>query len=287
MFLISQANMAASSFYSGNALKNMSQFSVMAALFYFYNGTFSFVDYFLGLAGFLLAYNFIYALNDVMNYEKDAASRDKRLFKKNSMKSPLHTGSLTKGELLLRSSVMMLIGLAICYTVSPVFLFVVSLAIAANFLHSSGLIGIDRMMPLMAANFMFMQVMKFGSVWFTQTDLFDYRLVLPTIYMSVLYTMLYLGYKVGLTKKLAVNKKSLSAMIGLILVPLVAMLYQPEVLPVFAMNLVTTVAIFLAIVKIWGGQKGLKLHGVFMLGFYLNMAILVSVLAAYGYMIHV
>ncbi|MBI4894522.1 MAG: UbiA prenyltransferase family protein [Candidatus Aenigmarchaeota archaeon] len=287
MLLLDQAKMAASSFYCGNALKNISQFSVMAALFYFYNGAFSFSDYLTGLVGFLLAYNFIYALNDTMNYDKDVKDREKRIFKKDSMKSPLHTGSLTKRELLAGSSALMSVGLVICYLVNPAFFLMVSLAIAANFLHSSGVFGIGKMMPLMAANFMLMQTMKFGSVWFTQTEIFDYRLVLPTIYMSVLYTMLYLGYKVGLGKKLAANPKSLLIMIGVIMMPLVAMLSQQEVLPFFALNLALTIVMFLGIVKIWGGQKGFKLHSVFMPAFHLNMAILISVIVAYGYMMHV
>jgi len=287
MLFLDQARKIALSFYCDNAVKNVSQFSVMAALFYFYSGTFSFTSYLVGLVGFLLAYNFIYALNDTMNYRQDMKSSAKRIFKKNSMKSPIHTGSLTKRELMAGSLILTLFGLAICYSVNPIFFLLVSAAIASNFIHSSGVFDSGKILPLMAINFIFMQAVKFSSVWFTQTDFLDYRLILPTLYMSVLYTMLYLGYKVGLKKKLAVDFKSLPIMVLLILVPLAAMWYQQEVLPVFALNLVLILATFFAIVKIHGGRGGINLYGVFMVGFHANMAVLISTLVAYGYLMHV
>jgi len=276
-----------SSFYFGNAVKNTVQFSIMAGLFYFYNGTFSIFGYLAGLVGFALAYNFIYAMNDVANYEKDVRDEEKRIFKKNNMKSPLHTGSLTKRGLLVSSFVMMLVGLAVCYSVGTIFLIIVSLSIAANFLHSSKIFDIKWMMPIIVINYMLMQAMKFSSVWFTQTDAFDYRLLIPTIYMSVLYTMFYLGYKTRLKKKLAVDIKSLLSMVVIVLIPLAAMWYQQEIFPFFAINLLLNVGLFLAIVKVWGGRKASELHGIFMTTLHVSMATLISSLVVYGYLMHV
>lgn len=286
MFFLEQAKKVALSFHFGNAVRNAGQFSIMAALFYFYNNSFSLSDYLVGLIGFVMAYNFIYALNDVVDYKKDIRDRVKRLFKKNNMKSPLHTGTLTGRELIAGSVLVMFFGLAICYYVSPVFLAVVSLAIAANLMHSSGIFGVGRTLPILALNFMFMQAMKFASVWFTQTEAFDYRLVLPTIYMSVLYTMLYLGYKTGLGKRLTVDSKIFVVMASIAAIPLAAMLYQPEVLPVFAINMALTAAMFVSIARLRGGKRTSKMSGLFTLTLHLNTMVLISLLVAYGYLLH-
>jgi len=65
-----------SSVYHSYFLKKSLQFSVLVALFYFYTGSFNLANYFTGLIGFLLTYNFVYVLTTQPTMMKTERSKE-------------------------------------------------------------------------------------------------------------------------------------------------------------------------------------------------------------------
>ncbi len=168
-------------------LKNSMQYA-FGALFYFaFFGNLDVGMFLLGLAGFVISYNSVYYLNDIIDYESDRKDAI------NKKKKPLIVGIFTKKEAVVYYFVSLLIGLPLSFAVNNLFGLFVAGLLFINMLHS---IVMKRIGIKAAASGMFvMQFIKYSIGWFALTATLDkFPLFIFTAFAAS-YVTFYLIYK--------------------------------------------------------------------------------------------
>jgi len=137
------------------------------------------------LIGFVLAYNSVYYLNDLKDYEEDRKDAAKSRMK------PLLNGSLTRKEAVCLYLVYLISGLAISFSASAMFGAAVLLLLAMNLLHTFVLKNIR---PLFLLNFALMYAVKILAGWLAvapSLDGFPTAFALAVGFSGVLCFMVY------------------------------------------------------------------------------------------------
>ncbi|MFZ3077829.1 MAG: UbiA family prenyltransferase [Candidatus Aenigmatarchaeota archaeon] len=168
-------------------LKNSIQYG-FGALFYFaFFGSLDAGMFLLGLAGFVISYNSVYYLNDIIDYESDRKDAI------NKRKKPLVVGAFTKREAVAYYFVSLLIGLPISFAVNNLFGLLIAGLLFINMLHSIVMkrIGIKAV----TSGMFVMQFIKYSIGWFALTVTLDkFPLFIFTAFAAS-YVTFYLIYK--------------------------------------------------------------------------------------------
>jgi 4-hydroxybenzoate polyprenyltransferase len=173
--------------------RNILQYTLGALLFYLVNNHFSLSLFFLGLAAFLLSYNFVYTLNDLLDYEQDLKNPLKRKFKLH-IKAPLVSGYISKGEWLSFSLGVFLIGLVLASFVNHFFLVLILVLIGLNVLHSAPKLEVRKRTWVLVPNMTLMQFLKWSIGWFAQGAEIS---SLPIFFLLTVSSVYVLSYKIG------------------------------------------------------------------------------------------
>lgn len=187
-------------------VKNSVQYLFGAVLYFTFFGSFDAGILLLGLAGFVISYNSVYYLNDIIDYESDKKDVLKRKLK------PLVTGKFTGREALAYCFASILIGLPLSFSVSRLFgLFVASLLLL-NVLHSTIMKKFGTKM--VACNLFAVQFLKYSLGWFALTVSLDKFPFFVFASFSAAYVTFYLIYKKRLLFYGKYKKKSLKSTIS-------------------------------------------------------------------------
>jgi hypothetical protein len=140
----------------------------------------------LGLLGYVLAYNSVYYLNDLKDYEEDKKDPLKREMK------PLLNGSMTKKSMTLTYLFYLISGLLISFYVSLTFGAIVALMLGLNALHS---FVFKKIYVLLFANMIIIQSLKVTLGWLSATSSFEKFPFVFVLFLGSIYSVGYLVYK--------------------------------------------------------------------------------------------
>jgi 4-hydroxybenzoate polyprenyltransferase len=133
-----------------------------------------------------LAYNSVYYLNDLKDYEEDKKEPHKRETK------PLLNGSMTKKGMALTYLFYLISGLAISFYVSTAFGAIVALMLGLNALHS---LVFKKIYVLLFANMIIIQSLKVTLGWLSATSSFEMFPFVFVLFLGSIYSVGYLVYK--------------------------------------------------------------------------------------------
>ncbi|MEM5778767.1 MAG: UbiA family prenyltransferase, partial [Candidatus Aenigmatarchaeota archaeon] len=170
-----------------NPIKNSFQYTIGAILYFLTFNNFYLTKFILGLIGFVIAYQAVYQYNDLMDYEEDLKDE----IRKNK---PLPRGEFSRKEVETFVYLFLIIGLSICFVVSPYFGLLVFITLFLNFLHSSPFIKLKKT-KLVLPNLFFLEFLKFSLGWFIfsfSLSEFPYILI---AFLSLIYLTGYIYWK--------------------------------------------------------------------------------------------
>ncbi|MEM5804884.1 MAG: UbiA family prenyltransferase [Candidatus Aenigmatarchaeota archaeon] len=156
-----------------------------AVLFYVVTGAMSRMSL-VGLLGFVMAYNSVYYLNDLKDYEED---------KKDPVKwktKPLLNGSMTKKEMVATYAFYLVVGLAVSFYVGALFGSLVALMLVLNLLHS---FLFKKVYFLLFSNMIIIQSLKMTLGWMSAAQSFDSFPWFFVLFSGCVYSLGYLVYK--------------------------------------------------------------------------------------------
>lgn len=197
-----------------NLPKNMVQYFIGFALYLLVYGSFDPLKLILGLASFLIAYSAIYPYNDLMDYEQDKKDEFKKVYK-----------ALVRGDLKQKDAISLvfglsIIGLMLASLVSQWYMFLISITLFQNFLHSNPHTKntFKKKKRYMVPNIFIMQFIKYSLGWFTfTTDLTKLPTWVITTF-SLGYVYAYILYKSNIKDMLSVLKKKIKIMLPLTII---------------------------------------------------------------------
>ncbi|MFZ3077831.1 MAG: UbiA family prenyltransferase [Candidatus Aenigmatarchaeota archaeon] len=168
-------------------LRNSIQYAFGAMFYFAFFGSFDVGLFFLGLAGFVISYNSVYYLNDIIDHENDMKDS------LNKKRKPLIAGTLTKKEAVAYYFISLLIGLPLSFVVNNIFGLLVVGLLFINMLHSIVMkrIGIKAV----ESGMFVMQFIKYSIGWFVLTATLDKFPLFIFATFSFSYIVFYLIYK--------------------------------------------------------------------------------------------
>lgn len=176
--------------------KNSMQYVLGALLYFAVFGSLDARMLILGLAGFVISYNSVYYVNDIIDYENDKKDAINRKIK------PLLTGKFSRREAVAYCLISMLIGLPLSFAVSRPFGMIVAILLFLNILHSTLM---KRMgIKAVASNMFVIQLIKYSLGWFSLTLTLDKFPLFTFAAFSAAYVTFYIIYK----KKLVLFNES-------------------------------------------------------------------------------
>jgi len=174
-------------FYPLEILKNSLQYLFGAIIFLIYNNFLNVQNLIISLLSFILTYNFVYYLNDLLDYKSDRKRIDK------VKTSPLHLKEFDRERLILFYLGLFLAGIFTSIFTNLQFLIILITLIFLNILHQTKLF--KQTNTLLLFNMFIIQNLKFVSGWIAQNP---YSLNIPLwlfISASFLYITFYKLYK--------------------------------------------------------------------------------------------
>lgn len=137
-------------------------FYLIGVIFYFLiYRNFSFFNFFIGMFGFVLAYNSIYFFNDLIDYNKDKADKFRRKIK------PLITGKFSFETAVMNLVLCLIIGISLSFYISFSYGILVMFLILLCYLHTTFFKKIGTLFSY--GNMVFIQIIKFSTGWFAFT----------------------------------------------------------------------------------------------------------------------
>lgn len=182
-------------------VKNSVQYLLGAVLFFTFFGNLDAGILLAGLAGFVISYNSVYYLNDIIDYESDRKDTLKKKLK------PIVTGKFTKKEALIYYFASLLIGLPLSFAISRPFGLLVASLLLLNMLHSTIMKKIGT--KAVACNLFIIQLVKYSLGWLALTVSLEKFPFFVFASFSAAYITFYLIYKKRLIFYGKYKKKSL------------------------------------------------------------------------------
>jgi 4-hydroxybenzoate polyprenyltransferase len=190
--------------------KNIVQFSLGILLYWFVMGIPDLFVAIISLAGFLLAYSYVYVYNDLVDYHEDKKDAEKIKWKL------VAGGMLSERAAKILALIFVITGLSVSLLVSQWFFLMVAGMLFLNFLHSSPYTRFKRGLKKTAVNMTAIEFLKFSCGWFALTsDIAKFPFWLVFVF-SIVYTASYLIYKFKFTGSIIKSNKKLFATICLV-----------------------------------------------------------------------
>lgn len=175
--------------------RNSMQYILGVLLYFFFFGSFNLELFILSIAGFLVSYNSVYYLNDIIDYKHDRKDVMKRKVK------PLLNGRLTKKEAITYYFISLFLGVSLSFMVNKVFGVLIVSLLLLNILHSTLMKRLG--MKAVASGMFVIQFIKYSLGWFAFTAVLDNFPLFIFSTFSFSYILFYVIYK----KKLVFYKE--------------------------------------------------------------------------------
>ena len=185
-----------------NVFKNSLQFLIGASMLIALGQPVDYGRLLLSLLGFLLAYQSVYGMNDILDFSEDSKSKLKRALK------PFARGEISLETQVSKMFLYMLFGLSICFFVNTFFGFLVAAMLLLNFFHSYKPLNIKRTL-IGLVNIFLIEFIKFSCGWFAIGGSFQNFPYLIPLFMSSAYAMGYYNYKTELSANFFIKKRSI------------------------------------------------------------------------------
>ncbi len=189
-----------------NFAKNSFQFLIGASMLIALGQPVDYVKLLISLIGFLLAYQSVYRLNDILDFSEDSKSEIKRTLK------PFARGEVSLEPQVSKMFLYMLSGLSISFFVDGLFGLLVAMMLLLNFFHSYKPIKIKKT-PIGLANMLLIEFLKFSCGWFAIGGSFQNFPLLIPLFMSAAYSTGYYNYKNELRENFLFKKRSIILML--------------------------------------------------------------------------
>lgn len=234
-------------------IRNSFQY-VLGSIFYFLMyGSFNPLYFMLGLLGFLIAYNAVYFINDLVDFKDD---------KKNMINTfkPLIKKTINFDQAKTYAAVSLLVGISLSFFVSTFYGILVSSLIMLNVFHSL----LRKNFRGKAINLFFIQVIKYSTGWFTLTINLTGFPLWTVFSISIVYVLVYFLYKNNVMIKSTIleNKLFFSLMSGLgVASYIISVMFSPFKLPLILIFLIFPVPILLCL-RFRGTFDRIKIGGI-------------------------
>jgi hypothetical protein len=169
-------------------IKNAFQYSIGSVLYFLIFNSFDMYSYILGMIGFLIAYQSVYHHNNLIDYKEDVKDRIRSKIR------PLASGETTREYSESLAFILPVIGLTICFFVSPYFGLLTAITLVLNFFHSSAFVKLKRT-RLVLPNFFALEFLKFSIGWFALSASISSLPYLFITFLALVYTIGYMFWK--------------------------------------------------------------------------------------------
>lgn len=193
------------SVYKINLIRNMFQFSIGSVLYFVINNSFDIAKFFVGIAGFLIAYQSVYFFNDLMDYEQDRKDKDKSKIKM------FISGKVKKDTGISMMFLFVILGLSLCFIVDQIFGLLVVACLFLNFLHSSNLTTVKKS-SFLIPNMFVLEFIKYSLGWFVfSLKIYNFPFFIISL-SSAAYVIAYILYK---RKNIPITDKGMLSLLAI------------------------------------------------------------------------
>jgi len=218
----------------------------------------------LGFLGFLIAYNAVYFINDLIDYKED---------KKNKINSykPLVRGAITHKEAKFYAFISASIGISLSFLVNSFFGFLVLSLILLNILHSF----LRKKINFKISNLLLIQFVKYSTGWFALSLTlvnFPFWIILS---LSLVYIFSYFMYKNDVMLRVTIKRGKIFFIILLgscIISYIISLLVSPFKLPLILIFFILPIFI------LWSFEFKSKFKRIRIGEFYSHFALLIFIL---------